>query len=104
MSYSYNETDTVKNQMEVDHKIVKRIYPRTNNKTSLEFVLEKDPNLYLRMHTIKLYLTVTYPKGYTPDIALPAKLFSDLRVDLDSQNVNSSTTKYVCLFHVCTYK
>ena len=94
MSYTYNEIDTIKNQMEVDHKIIKRIYPRTNNKTSLEFVLEKDPNLYLRMHTMKLYLTVTIPKDYAPDIALPSKLFLDLRVDLDSQNINSSSTRY----------
>ena len=94
MNYSYNETETIKNQMEVDHKIIKRVYPRTNNKTSLEFVLEKDPNLYLRMHTIKLYMKITVPQGYAPDIALPAKLFTDLRVDLDSQNVNSLNTKY----------
>ena len=94
MTYSYNETDSIKNQMEVDHKIVKRVYPRTKNKTSLEFVMEKDPNLYLRMHTIKLYMKITVPQGYAPDIALPAKLFTDLRVDLDSQNVNSLNTKY----------
>ena len=93
MSYSYNENETVKNQMEVDHKITKRIYPRTNNKTSLEFVLEKDPNLYLRMHTMKLVLSVTIPVGYAPDIALPSKLFTDLRIDLDSQNINASNTK-----------
>jgi len=93
MSYQYNETETVTNQMDVDHKIVKRIYPRTNNKTSLEFILEKDPNLYLRMHTMKLFLNVTIPKGYAPDIALPSKLFSDLRIDLDSQNINASNTK-----------
>jgi len=79
--------------MEVDHKIVKRIYPRTNNKTSLEFILEKDPNLYLRMHTIKLFVSVTIPVGYAPDIALGSKLFTDLRIDLDSQNINSSSTK-----------
>ena len=93
MSYSYNETETVTNQMEIDHKIIKRIYPRTNNKTSLEFVLEKDPNLYLRLHTMKLHFEVTILKGYTPDICLPAKLFEDVRIDLDSQNVNSSNTK-----------
>ena len=93
MSYSYNENPSVKNQMEVDHKVIKRIYPRTNNKTSLEFIMEKDPNLYLRMHTMKLYLNVTIPKGYAPDIACPSKLFSDLRVDIDSQNINSSSTK-----------
>ena len=95
MSYSYNESETLKNQMEVDHKIIKRVYPRTNNKTSLEFVMEKDPNLYLRMHTMKLHLRITIPTGYAPDIALPAKLFSDLKIDLDSQNVNSSSTRYV---------
>jgi len=93
MSYSYNETESIKNQMDIDHKIIKRIYPRTNNKTSLEFVLEKDPNLYLRLHTMKLYMEVTIPEGYTPDIALPTKCFTDVRIDLDSQNVNSSTTK-----------
>ena len=42
-SYDFNEAKTITNQMEVDHKIVKRVYPRTNNKTSLEFILEKDP-------------------------------------------------------------
>jgi len=94
MNYSYNEADTLKNQMEVDHKIIKRIYPRTNNNTSLEFVMEKDPNMYLRLHTMKLNFNMTIPKGYAPDIALPTKLFSDLKVDLDSQNVNSSSTRY----------
>ena len=93
MSYSYNEGEKVTNQMEVDHKIIKRVYPRTNNKTSLEFILEKDPNLYLRMHTMKMFVRVTIPTGYAPDIALPAKLFSDLRIDLDSQNINASNTK-----------
>ena len=93
MSYSYNETETIKNQMEVDHKIVKRIYPRTNNKTSLEFILEKDPNLYLRMHSMKLMLKIDVPTGYYPDTGLAPKLFSDLRIDLDSQSINSSTTK-----------
>ena len=93
MSYSYNESETVTNQMEVDHKIVKRIYSRTNNKTSMEYIMEKDPNLYLRMHTMKLFMKVEFPSGYMPDMALAAKLFSDLRVDLDSQSINSSSTK-----------
>ena len=93
MSYSYNESSSVTNQMQVDHKIVKRVYPRTNNKTALEFVLEKDPNLYLRMHTMKLILSVSIPDGYLPDMALPVKQFSDLRIDIDSQTVNSSTSK-----------
>ena len=93
MNYSYNETETIKNQMEVDHKIIKRVYPRTNNKTSLEFVLEKDPNLYLRMHSMKLFMKLDIPDKYIPDLAFGAKLFSDLRIDLDSQSINSSNTK-----------
>ena len=93
MNYSYNENNMVKNQMEVDHKIVKRIYPRTNNKTSLEFILEKDPNLYLRMHSLKLFFKITYPSSYALDMAAGAKMFSDLRIDLDSQSINSSSSK-----------
>ena len=93
MSYSYNENNMVKNQMEVDHKIVKRIYPRTNNKTSVEFILEKDPNLYLRLHSMKLYFTVSYPKEYSADMAMGSKMFSDLRIELDSQSINSSSSK-----------
>ena len=93
MRYMYDGTETLTNQMEVDHKIIKRIYPRTNNKTSLEFVMEKDPNLFLRLHTMKLIFSVSIPDGYGPDMALPVKQFSDLRIELDSQSVNSSSTK-----------
>ena len=94
MNYSFNEFSSVTNQMDVDHKIVKRVYPRTNNKTSLEFVLEKDPNLFLRMHTIKMFFGITIPlEKYIPDLAVAAKQFSDLRIDIDSQPVNSSSTK-----------
>ena len=95
MSYSYNESSNIKNQMEVDHKIVKRLYPRTNNKTSLEFILEKDPNLFLRMHTMKLFFRIKIPEGYVPDLAIGAKQFSDLRIEFNSQMVNSSSTKWV---------
>ena len=93
MRYMYDGTETLTNQMEVDHKIIKHVYPRTNNKTSLEFVMEKDPNLFLRLHTMKLIFQVKIPDGYAPDMALPVKQFSDLRIDLDSQAVNSSSTK-----------
>ena len=90
---NYYESDKITNQMEVDHKVTKRIYPRTNNKTSLEFVLEKDPNLYLRMHTMKLHFFINYPKEYAADMALGAKLFSDLKIDVHGQNINSSNTR-----------
>ena len=93
MNYSHNETSTIKNQMEVDAKIIKRVYPRTNNNTSLEFIAEKDPNLCLRLHSTKLVMAVEFPKEYTPDIGFPYKLFNDLRIDFDSQTINSTTSQ-----------
>ena len=32
----------------IDNKVVKRHFPRTNNAQVLDFVFEKDPNLFLR--------------------------------------------------------
>ena len=93
MSYTYNEGPKVTNQMEIDHKIVKRVYPRTNNNTSLEFIAEKDPNLNLRLYSAKLMMAVEFPKEYTPDIGFPYKLFNDLRIDVNSQTINSSSTQ-----------
>jgi hypothetical protein len=92
-SYDFNETKAITNQMEVDHKIIKRVYPRTNNNTSLEFILEKDPNLFLRMHTMKVVFKIKYPKTYIVDAKYGSKMFTDLKIDLDSQNINSSNTK-----------
>ena len=93
MSYTYNEGPKVTNQMEIDHKIIKRVYPRTNNNTSLEFIAEKDPNLNLRLYSAKLMMAVEFPKEYTPDIGFPYKLFNDLRIDVNSQTINSSSTQ-----------
>ena len=93
MSYTYNGSPTVKNQMEIDHKIIKRVYSRTNNNTSLEFIAEKDPNLSLRLYSAKLVMATEYPKQYTPDCGFPCKLFNDLRIDFDSQTINSTTSQ-----------
>ena len=93
MSFTYNEGPKVKNQMEVDAKIIKRVYPRTNNHTSLEFIAEKDPNLSLRLYSAKLIMAIEFPKEYTPDIGFPNKLFNDLRIDFDSQTINSTTSQ-----------
>lgn len=95
MNYTYNESSKVKNQLDIDHKIVKRVYPRNNNTTSLEFVSEKDPNLCLRLYSIKLIFAVQFPKGYIPDIAIASKLFNDLKIDFDSQTINSTSAQYV---------
>ena len=93
MTILYDEGPQVKNQMEIDHKIIKRVYPRTNNQTSLEFVCEKDPNLCLRLHTAKLIMGIEYPKEYIADIGIACKLFNDLRIEFDSQTINSTTSQ-----------
>ena len=93
MSYTYNEGPKVTNQMEIDHKVVKRVYPRTNNQTALEFIAEKDPNLSLRLYSAKLVMGIEFPKTYEADIGAPLKLFSDLRIDFDSQTVNSTSSQ-----------
>ena len=93
MSYTYNEGPKVKNQIEIDHKIIKRVYPRTNNNTSLKFIAEKDPNLNLRLHSAKLIFATEFPKTYTPDMGFPLKLFNDLKIDFNSQ-ILQQTGKY----------
>ena len=93
MNFTYNEGPKVSNQMEIDHKIIKRVYPRTNNQTSLEFLAEKDPNLCLRLHSAKLMLAINYPKTYCADIGTACKLFNDLRIDFDSQTINSTSSQ-----------
>ena len=93
MNYTYNEGPKVTNKMDCDHKIIKRVYPRTNNHTSLEFVAEKDPNLCLRLHSAKLMLAIKYPKEYCADIGIACKLFNDLRIDFDSQTINATTAQ-----------
>ena len=102
MTYTYNEGPKVKNQMEVDHKVIKRVYPRTNNQTSLEFIAEKDPNLCLRLHTTKLIMAIEYPKDYIADIGIACKLFNDLRIDFDSQTINSTTSQWVFISSLFT--
>ena len=43
---------------DVDSKVVKRHFPRTNNDSVLEIVFERDPNLALRKNSIAISFTV----------------------------------------------
>ena len=45
--------------------------------------------------SIKLIFAVQFPKGYIPDIAIASKLFNDLKIDFDSQTINSTSAQYV---------
>ena len=48
-----NNVSTVRqHQEEYDFKITKRHFPRDNNDSILEFIFEKDPNLYMRKNKI----------------------------------------------------
>ena len=46
------ESEAASNQFDLDCKVVKRHYPRVNNDSVLEFIFEKDPNLFLRTNKI----------------------------------------------------
>ena len=78
---------------EVDQKVVKKNYPRTNNDQVLEFVFGKDPNLYLRKNKILVFGSVEVDHEYLPDTGYVAKLFSMLTVEVDSYAVSSNRAK-----------
>ena len=77
----------------LDYKITKKHYPRTLNDNVLEFVFEKDPNLFLRKNKIKIRGTITFNKDYKIDTGFANKKFSKLSVEVDSQLVSNNRTK-----------
>ena len=77
----------------IDYKVTKRHYPRTNNESCLEFVLEKDPNLFLRKNKFLIKGSIECDKNYLPDNVFAAKLFSMLTVEIDSQVVTKNNNK-----------
>ena len=83
---------------ELDYKVTKKHYPRTSNSNVLEFVFEKDPNLFMRKNKIKIRGTITFPKTLNVDTGFAMKLFSKLSVEVDSQLVSNNRTKYDILF------
>ena len=93
----YNEEISIpgtENSGRLNHKVVKRHYPRTNNAQVFEFVFEKDPNLYLRKNKIIIKGSVEVDDGYVPEIGFVAKLFGMLTVEVDSHTISSNKVKY----------
>ena len=82
-----NESETI------DYKVTKRHYPRTNNQNCLEFVFEKDPNLFLRKNKILIKGAIEFDKGYVPENGFASKLFSMLTVEVDSQQITKNNNK-----------
>ena len=72
----------------VDYKVTKRHFPRTNNESCLEFIFEKDPNLYMRKNKIVIRGAIELDSNVLPDNGFVPKLFSMLTVEVDSQNVS----------------
>ena len=107
MSYNVsNET--------VDTKITKRHFPKCNNHNILEFVFEKarfltkyllvisliivkkpdkDPNLYLRKNSIIIKGAIELDEEYIVENGWVSKLFSQLKVEVDSQVVTRNSNR-----------
>ena len=77
----------------IDYKVTKRHYPRTNNQNCLEFMFEKDPNLFLRKNKIVIRGAIECDQNYIPENGFAAKLFSMLGVEVDSQTVTKNNNK-----------
>ena len=90
-----HEMSVAQKNDEVDYKITKRDYPRTNNDSVLEFVFEKDPNLFLRKNKIVIRGAIEVDAGYIVENGFVAKLFSMLTVEVDSQVVSKNNNKWV---------
>ena len=78
----------------IDQKITKRHYPRTNNDTVLEFVFEKEPNLFLRTNKIIIRGSITLDKKIVVDNGFASKLVSMMTVEVDSQAVTINRNRY----------
>jgi len=77
---------------EIDNKITKRHFPRTNG-SCLEFVFEKDPNNYLRKNKILIKGNIEVDKRLVPENGFAHKLFSMMTVTVNSQTVQSNQNR-----------
>ena len=81
------------NKEPLDHKITKRYYPRTNNESVLEFIFDKDPNLFLRKNKILIRGCIEVDSNFIVDTGFVSKLFSMLTVEVNSQTISSNRNR-----------
>ena len=81
------------NKDALDHKITKRYFPRTNNESVLEFIFDKDPNLYLRKNNIRIRGFIEVDNEFIVDTGFVSKLFSMLTVEVNSQTISSNRNR-----------
>ena len=78
----------------VDYKVTKRQYPRTNNESILEFIFDKDPNLFLRKNKIIIKGAIECDENYCVENGFAAKLFSMATIEIDSQVISKNNNRY----------
>ena len=84
----------------LDYKITKKHYPRTHTENCLEFVFDRDPNLFLRKDKIYIRGAIEVHKDYVVENGFASKLFSLMTVEIDSQTISQSNNRYNhILFH-----
>ena len=93
MNFEKNVSSIRKHEEQLDFKITKRHFPRVNNDSILEFIFEKDPNLFMRKNKIVIRGAIEVDQKVLPDNGFVGKLFSMLTVEVDSQNVSSNRVK-----------
>ena len=79
---------------ELDRKVTKCHYPWTNNSSVLEFVFEKDPNLFLRKNKIVIRGAIKCDKNYIIENGFAAKLFSMATIEIESQPITKNNNRY----------
>ena len=93
----YNESVDRENQ-ENDFKITKKHYPIINNDKVLEFVFNKDPNLFLRKNKIIIRGIIELDPAFVIENGFASKLFSMLTVEVNSQVISRNLNRLVCNF------
>ena len=73
--------------VELDYKVTKKLYPRVNTSETLDFVFDKDPNLFLRKNKIIIRGWIKLQDIYVVENGWVSKLFRSLSVKVDSQEV-----------------
>ena len=77
----------------IDFKVTKKHYPRINNDRVLEFVFDKDPNLYLRKNKIIIRGHIELDPAYIIENGFATKLFSMMTVELNSQVISRNLNR-----------
>ena len=95
--FSYSRLDEMENEYQegdvLDYKITKKHYPRTHTENCLEFVFDRDPNLFLRKDKILIRGAVEIHKDYVVENGFASKLFSLMTVEVDSQTISQSNNR-----------